>query len=163
MTEALPLVRSGGIFLIVVRLTIGLGVIQFRSRHAILALGAVAACVALGVLAVLSAPYGAPSAMQLASLTVAVVFEVAMLVVFVPGAARRGDRAITATVLGGGAHFLFMAPAFGPLIVALGLANGLNAAIGARWAAYPLPAMWAVDGMLKAGEGLAMFASMHDC
>ena len=63
-----------------------------------------------------------------------------MLVVFILGAARSGDRAMTATVLGVvGAHSLFMMAAFGPLIVALDLANGLNAANGGRWTAYLCP------------------------
>lgn len=157
--DALPLVRSGGVFLIIVGIAIMLGALRFRARYLILGLGAAAGGLALAVLAVpLSAPYGPPSAFQIATLATAITLEILAFVVLMPRTARRGERAMIATILAiVGAHFLIMTPAFGPLIFALGVANLINALIGARWSGYPLPAFWAADGVLKAAFGVAMY------
>jgi hypothetical protein len=157
----MPLIRSGGVFLILVGAAIAAGALWYKRRYVILALGAVVGSVALAVLAApLSSPYGPPSLLQLSALSLAVLFEAAALFILVPRAARRGERALTVTILAiVGAHFLIMTPAFGPLIFVLGAANLINALIGARLVAYPAPALWVVDGVLKAAVGVAMYAS----
>lgn len=157
--QAMPLVRSGGVFLIIVGAAIALGAVWEKQRYAILALGVIAASAALAWLAVpLSAPYGPPTALQLYSIALAVGVEAAAIFTIVPRAARHGQRAMTIAVLAiVGAHFMIMTPAFGPLIFALGAANLLNALIAAILHVYPLRMMWAVDGLLKAGFGVAMY------
>jgi hypothetical protein len=154
----LPLLGAGGVFLVIVGAAIILGALRFRSRYLILALGAAAASIAIAFLAVpMSAPYGAPSPVQLWSLALAVAFEIAALRLFIPRAARRGERALTAALLAiVSAHFLIMTPAFGPIIFALGIAGLLNAIVGAQTEGYALPIVWGVDGGLKAVAGVAM-------
>src|SRR5262245_7373621 len=64
--------------------------------------------IALAMTAIpLGAPYGRPSALQLVSLAAAVAFEIIAIVTLVPRAARRGERAVTLTLLAiVGAHLL---------------------------------------------------------
>lgn len=154
----MPLIGAGGVFLIIVGVAIVLGALRFRSRYLLLGLGAAAASAALVFLAVpLSAPYGPPSPVQLWSLTLAVAIEVVAFIVIMPIAARRGQRAMTVAILAiVGGHFLIMTPAFGPLIFVLGAANLANAFAGARISGYATPALWGVDGALKAAAGIAM-------
>lgn len=158
--DAFPLVRSGGVFLAIVGASIIAGAAKFQSRYVILGIGVAIASVALALLAYpLAEPFGSPSAIQLISLALAVAFEIIALALLIPRAARSGQRATTTTILGVvGAHFLIMAPAFGPLVVALGLANLGNALLIARRDDYPLPKAWVADGALKAAAGVAMFA-----
>lgn len=159
--EGLPLVGSGGVFLIIVGAAMLVGALRFPRRYLILGLGVAAGSIALAMLAIpLSAPHGPPSPLQLWSLAMAVLVEIVAIVVLMPRAARHGERAMTVTILAiVGAHFLIMFPAFGPLIVALGLASLANALVAGRARAYPLPALWAGDGALKAAAGVAMFLS----
>lgn len=157
--QAMPLVRSGGVFLITVGAAIVLGAVWEKQRYAILVFGALAGSAALAALAVpLSASYGPPSVVQLYAIGCAVMFEAAAIFVIVPRAARRGQRAMTVAILAiVGAHFLIMTPAFGPLIFALGAAGLLNALGAAVVRAYPVRVLWAVDGVLKAAFGVAMY------
>jgi hypothetical protein len=50
-----------------------------------------------------------------------------------------------------------MAPAFGPLAVALGVSCTANAWIATRFPGYSLRAVWAVDGGLKIALGALMW------
>jgi hypothetical protein len=59
------------------------------------------------------------------------------------------------TIVGG--HFILMAPAFGPLIVLLAGASVLNTFVALLWRGYASPAVWAIDGAMKAAVGAAMF------
>lgn len=157
--QAMPLVRSGGVFLMIVGAAILLGAVWEKPRYALLALGGVAGSIALALLAIpLSVPYGPPTMPQLYAIAAAVVFEVLAIALIVPRAARHGQRAMTIAILAiVGAHFLIMTPAFGPLIFALGVANVLNAVSAAFVRTYPMRMLWAVDGVLKIAFGAAMF------
>jgi hypothetical protein len=136
------------------------GAVHFRFRNRLLALGAAVAAVATTLTAAkLAAPYGAPTASQVAWLAAAVLAEVAALIMVIRRFAPRGERvAMVAILMVVGLHFLPMAPAFGPLAAILGLACGANAMAGMRLSNYPLKAVWAVDGGLKIMFGSLMWA-----
>lgn len=157
--DLFPLIRGGGLFLAIVGLAILLGPLQFRRRNLLLGAGAaLAAAVTITTAAHLAAPYGAPTNLQVGSLVVAVVLEIGALIWAIRHFAPQGVRAVTIAVLAiVGVHFVFMAPAFGPLIVVLGAITVGNALAGVRLPRYSLPTLWAVDGALKLGFGAAMF------
>jgi hypothetical protein len=157
--EVFPLIRAGGVFLTIAGASIMAGALHYRARYAIFGVGAAIASVATALLAPrLAASFGPPSAAAIASLVIAVALEVVLLIPVLRTAGRRDDHDTTLailTIVGG--HFLLMAPAFGPLIVALAVLSVANTLAGllSRW--YPSQALWAVDGALKAGAGAMMF------
>ncbi|MEQ1492854.1 MAG: DUF6609 family protein, partial [Terricaulis sp.] len=96
--------------------------------------------------------------LQIGSLIIAVVLEMGVLMWAIRHFAAQGPRALTIAILATvGAHFLIMAPAFGPLVVLLGAATIGNALAGAGFPGYSLRMLWAVDGALKVGVGVTMF------
>jgi hypothetical protein len=156
---AYPLVRSGGLFLMIVGAAIVLGWLRFPLRNRLLAIGAPIATIATALTAVrLTAPWGAPTAAQVIWLVAAVAIEIALLAVAIRRFAPRGERAVVLAVLiVVGAHLLPMAPAFGPLIAAVGALCAANALLAMRLPDYSLRAVWAVDGVLKGAGGLLMW------
>lgn len=154
--ELFPIVRGGGVFLGVVGAAIMLGALHFTRRSVVLAAGACLGSIATALTAYPLAA-GAPTNPQIGALAVAVALEVIALAWVMRRFAKRGQRQLTVAILVVvGLHFTLMAPAFGPLIVALGLACTLNAAIGSVVRLYSLPALWFADGALKFGIGAAM-------
>lgn len=154
-----PLVRSGGLFLLIVGVAMTLGAIRFRSRNAILAAGAALAALATALTAAaVTSQLGKPTVAQIVWLAGAVSVEIALIPLVVRRAAPRGERAVTLAILGVvGLHFLPMAPAFGPLIGVLGLLCVANALLPMRFVNFPLRAVWTVDGSLKIAVGAAMW------
>ena len=136
-----------------------LGALQFRWRNALLGAGAALATAATIITATrLGAPYGPPTRLQIGALIVAVLLEVVALSWVMRRFSPRGERALTIAVLSVvGAHFVVMAPAFGPLVVLLGLLTVANALAGVYFRTYSLRTLWAVDGFLKMSLGAAMF------
>lgn len=161
LADAFPLIRGGGVFLITVGAAMIFGASAMRLRYLALGAGALIGSVATALAAApLAAPHGAPDGFQLASLAAAVVLEVLAIVLLGPVVARRGEPFKTAAILGiVGVHFLIMAPAFGPPIVALGVLSAANALLGATFPRYQLPAIWLLDGTLKLVAGAAMFCA----
>jgi hypothetical protein len=157
--DLFPLIRGGGLFLAIVGVAILMGALQFRWRNLLLGAGAaLAAAVTTATAAYLAAPYGAPTYLQIGSLIVAVLLEIGALIWAIRRFAPQGPRAVTIAVLAiVGAHFVLMAPAFGPLIALLGAITVANALAGVRFTTYSLRALWAADGALKLGFGAAMF------
>ena len=157
--DLFPLIRGGGVFLMIVGVAIVLGALQFRWRNPLLGAGAALATAAtIATAAHLAAPYGAPTRLQIGSLVVAVTLELVALIWAIRRFSPQGERAVTIAVLAVvGAHFVLMAPAFGPLIVLLAAFTVGNALVGARLQTYSLRTIWAVDGFLKLGMGAAMF------
>jgi hypothetical protein len=157
--DLFPLIRAGGLFLMIVGAAILAGAFQFKWRNALLGVGALIATTATIVTtARLAAPFGIPTTVQIASLIVAVLLEGVALAWAIRRFSPRGERAMTIAVLAVvGAHFVLMAPAFGPLIVLLAVLTVSNALAGARFLNYPLQTLWAVDGFFKFALGLAMF------
>jgi hypothetical protein len=158
--DLFPLIRGGGIFLVIVGAAILLGALQFRWRNPLLGVGAALATVAtIFTAARLSAPYGAPTKLQIGSLVVAVLLEVIVLIWAIQRFSPKGERATTIAVLAVvGAHFFLMAPAFGPLIGLLGILTVSNALAGARFRTYSLRTLWAADGCMKFALGAAMLS-----
>ena len=157
--EAFPLIRGGGVFLIVVGIAIVLGAFFFRVRYPVFGVGAaIASGLTAAFAASLAAPYGAPSLIQLASLGVAVALEMILLVRVLNSSLAFDDRETMLAILTiVGAHFVLMSPAFGPLMIALAGASVLNVLLALVLRAYASPLVWAVDGALKAGVGALMF------
>jgi len=157
--EVFPLIRGGGLFLLVVGLSIVVGAFRFRARYTILAVGAaIAAAVTTFLAAPLAAPFGRPDLIQILSLAIAVAVEAALLVPVLRQARTHDERETTLailTIVGG--HFLLMAPAFGPLIVLLAFASVLNTLAGLLWQGYRVERLWALDGVLKTLVGGLMF------
>lgn len=161
--DLFPLIRGGGLFLAIVGGAILLGGFQFKWRNPLLGAGAaIATAATIATAAQLAAPYGSPTTLQVGSLLVAVAIEVVVLAWAIRRFAAKGERVVTIAVLTVvGAHFVLMAPAFGPLIVLLGVATVCNALAGVGLPGYSLQALWAVDGLLKLGFGAAMFWGQH--
>jgi hypothetical protein len=157
--EMFPLIRGGGLFLVVAGLSIILGSLFFRARYAIFGAGAAIAGALTGICAQrLAAPYGVPDAFAIGALAVAVVIEMIMLVIALRASRSYDDRHTMLTILTiVGGHFVLMAPAFGPLIVLLAGASVLNTLLALLWRGYASPVVWAIDGALKATVGAAMF------
>lgn len=155
--DVYPLIRSGGVFLLLVGAAMLSGAAAFRFRYVMLAAGAVIGAVTLVLLArPLAALYGAPDALALASIGAAIALQIILLLTL----PRRfsGERGRTLAVLAIVAvHFLVMAPAFGPLIVALGALALANALFGAANRGYCIVRLWAFDGALKVGVGAMMW------
>jgi hypothetical protein len=157
--DLFPLIRGGGLFLIVAGLAIVAGAFAFRARYPIFGLGAaIGGALTALYAAPLAAPYGKPDMLQLASLAGAVALEMAFLVTVLRAQRTVGERDTMLgilTVVGG--HFVLMAPAFGPIVLALAGASVLNVLLALLWRGYPDPLVWAVDGVLKAVAGAMMF------
>ncbi len=157
--EAFPLIRGGGLFLIIVGIAIIAGAFFFRMRYPIFGVGAAIASGLTAVFAAaLAAPYGAPSLIQLASLAIAVALEMILLVRALSSSRAYEDRETMLAILTiVGAHFVLMSPAFGPLMIVLAGASVLNVLLALLVRTYASPLVWAIDGALKAGVGALMF------
>jgi hypothetical protein len=140
-----------------------LGSLRFRSRNVLLAAGAVLATIVTALVARdLTARVGVPTLTQFAWLAGAVTAEVVLLAIFIRRAAPGGERAVVLTVLGiVAAHFMPMEPAFGPQVILLGLLCAVNVLLAARFTNYSLPAVWAVDGVLKTTIGTLLLLLPH--
>ena len=154
-----PLIRGGGLFLLLVGLAIMVGAVAPRRLWASFIAGVIIASAVVALTAIrLTAPLGKPTAFQLDSLVVAVFIEV-IAIGWLGSRLRSATerQRILSILLVVGAHFFVMAPAFGPLVVVLGLSCVVNAVAGLRATATPWVTFWVIDGVLKAGIGGAMF------
>ncbi len=157
LADAYPLERPGGLFLSIIGAAAALGGVWFRQRYVLLGLGAGMATLAT-VFSVTALTIGAPTPLQIGVLALAVMAEVLGLAWVSRTFWKHGERALTLGVLAiVGGHFIIMAPAFGPLVAALGLLCAGNALLGARASGYPLALLWCVDGLLKLAAGAAMY------
>ena len=153
--HAYPLAPIGGFIILTVGLgTLG-GAILPRYRMVLLAVSGLAACLMLWQFgASIAELFGAPTSFQVWSLVAAIAFEIVVIAVLVRKLRNRGERILNLAILVGvGAHFLLMAPAFGPLIVVLGLLAIINAAYGLRFPGVSFRILWFLDGALKAAIG----------
>ena len=157
--EVFPLIRSGGLFLATVGVSIILGAFFFRARYVVLGVGAALAGTLTALYAApLAAPYGKPGMLEIASLAVAVVVEVVLLATTLRRSRAYDDRdtmLAILTIVGG--HFVLMAPAFGPIVTWLAGASVLNTLLALIWRGYPSALVWAADGALKLSAGALMF------
>jgi hypothetical protein len=154
-----PLIRSGGLFLLLVGLSITAGAVAPRRLWASFIACVIIASAVVALTAIrLTAPLGRPTAFQLESLLVAVCIE--GIAIGWLGSRQRAAterQRILSILLVVGGHFFLMAPALGPLVVVLGLSSVVNAAAGLRATTTPWATFWVIDGVLKAGIGGIMF------
>ena len=155
-----PLIRAGGLFLLIVGAAIVLGAIFPRRIWQVFVAGVALASAAVGFVAVpLTQPLGTPSRTQLVSLLVALAFE-GVAIAWVGRRHRPHDeRALVLAILAVvGLHFLPMGVAFGPVVAALGLLAAANAGAGLLlFRITPLRVFWLWDGLLKVTAGAVMF------
>ena len=161
MAHSFPMVRAGGLFILIMGIGVALGGVFSGQRRLFLALGGGAATIAIVLSAsVLSRPFGAPSYLQLWALGGSILLEVVLIGYVVATYKRAGERVLLlAILLAVGIHFLPMALAFGPLCVALGISVIANASFG-LWvfAGARLKYLWLADGILKMAFGAFMLS-----
>ncbi len=154
-----PLIRGGGLFLMVMGAGVVGGAVWRSVRWRLVAWSLGGAALVTTIFARgLARPLGQPTARQLVALAGALGLEWVLMRI-VGYRFRRGERQFELAVLFVvGLHFLPMALAFGPLLVLLGLLSVANAAAGI-WIARetPLLVFWAVDGVMKMAIGALMF------
>jgi hypothetical protein len=163
MMHPFPLIRSGGLFVLIVGAAIMAGVVTRRMAWRLIAVGVGVALASVFMVVTarrLVGPLGRPTTFQIATLVAAVIIEVGVIVSLDRWLRTAHDRQRTSVVLLiVGAHFVLMAPAFGPCIALLGLLSILNAAVALRVTRVPLSISWFVDGALKGVIGGVMFWS----
>jgi hypothetical protein len=157
--DVFPLIRGGGLFLVVAGASVMLGALVFRARYAIFGIGAAIAGTLTALYAApLAAPYGKPRLVEIAFLTAAVVLEMVILATVLRRSSAYDDRHTMLTILTiVGGHFVLMAPAFGPIVMWLAGASVLNTFLALVWRGYSSTLVWAVDGALKLVAGALMF------
>jgi hypothetical protein len=154
-----PLIRAGGLFLIIIGTMIIAGALLPRARNIVVGAGLAIASIVTAIAAPgLARPLGAPSWQQVLVLAGSVLLEMILIPIVVRYVHPRGERTIVLSVLlVVGLHFLPMAAAFGPMIAILGILTILNAGAG-LWLRpnMNLSALWFVDGLLKVASGSLM-------
>jgi hypothetical protein len=160
MSAAFPMARAGGLFILIMGVGVILGGRFPGHRKLLLALGGVAATLAVVLFAnELNGPIGLPTSGQVRALYGAMLFEVLLIGVVVARYKHAGDRTLLLAILVVvGFHFIPMAIAFGPLCAALGISVLINAGAG-LWVKrdVPLNYFWVIDGALKIACGGVMF------
>lgn len=160
---AYPMSRAGGLFIFIMGVGVVLGAILPNRRRSLLILGAVAATTALVFSAApLSAPFGAPTTLQLWFLFGSIGAEAILVRVAVALYRQAGERSLLLAILFAvGLHFFPMAVAFGPVCAALGGALCACAGIG-LWLKpdIALDKLWASDGLIKMAFGAIMLLAV---
>jgi hypothetical protein len=161
--DAFPLSPAGGLFLTIIGFGILFGALWQGARIALLAAGGVlGVCAAIVCGALLARGHGNPTALQIDALIFAIAIEMAVLPFLRRWLKPKGIRTFLLGILTlVGAHFLLMAPAFGVLIVSLGLLTMANALTGLRYPGISFRLLWALDGGLKIGLGALLLGSGH--
>jgi uncharacterized protein DUF6609 len=135
-----PLIRSGGLFVLIVGASIMAGALARRLRWPLFLVGITVASVLIAATAPrLVLPLGKPTVFQIETLIVAVLIEVGVIVYLDRWLRSVQDRQRTLVVLlivGG--HFIVMTPAFGPLIGILGALSIVNALAALMFWAAPV-------------------------
>jgi hypothetical protein len=161
MAHAFPMIRAGGLFILVMGLGVTLGGVFSRQRKWLLASGGGAATATIVLCAnALSRPLGEPTHLQFWALAGAILLELALVGFVVARYRNAGERTFLLAILFVvGVHFLPMAFAFGPLCAALGICAMANAGVG-LWALrdVSLRYFWLMDGALKIAFGGLMLS-----
>src|ERR1700730_3320831 len=144
---AFPMVRAGGVFVFIMGAGVVLGALLPNRRRSLLIVGAAVATIAMVFLAArLSAPFGAPSRLQLWFLFGSIGAELILIRAAVALYRHAGERSLLLAVLFAvGLHFLPMSIALGPLCAALGVTLCLCAGGGWWWKpGVSLNRLWAL-------------------
>lgn len=160
-THPYPMVRSGGLFL----LLIGCGVIGGTLvpgpaiiNRGVFFLGLGAAL--LSLLTVRLVSFGRGSRRQFTALGAAIAIEVVLIMAAARFIGPQPERLLWCrTLFIVGVHFLPMAISFGPQMLWLGAACMLNATTGWLLPIFPFPVTALVDGSLKAAFGICMLCT----
>ncbi len=157
--HAFPMVRAGGVFILVMGVGVVLGAIVPKARRLLLLLGALIATIAMVLLAArVAAPFGTPTRLQLWFLFGSIAAEAVLVRVAVGLYRAAGERSLLLAILFAvGLHFLPMAVALGPGCAALGVTLCACAGFG-LWLRpdIGLNKLWALDGIIKIAFGAAM-------
>jgi hypothetical protein len=131
-----PMVRAGGLFILIVGIAILAGALFPSKRSFLLILGFIVAGVMIVLFAArLTASFGNPAPVQLWFLFGAIAFEFVLIRFTNARYRQKGEQALLlATLFVVGLHFLPMAVAFGPVCFALGLVLCAWSGIGLRFA-----------------------------
>lgn len=158
-SDAYPMMRGAGLFVLLVGLGITIGGLLGR-KHVVRML------VAAGVLAILSQIFrirgltdfpGTPTKTQFYVLGGGIAFEallIAGVVYLVPDRSSRKFWLWILFVVG--LHFIILAYAQGPPLLLLGLFSMVNAIAGLRWTSISYLRFWVIDGLLKIAIGAWM-------
>lgn len=161
MPHMFPMIRAGGLFILIMGIGVLLGGLWPRLRMAMLMAGGAGATLAIILTAnVLTRPLGVPTRTQFWALLAAIALEIVLIRVAVARYKGAGERPFLFAILFVvGIHFLPMAITFGPLCALLGLCAMINGGIG-LWASrdISLNRAWLIDGVLKLSFGGLMFA-----
>lgn len=161
MPHLFPMIRAGGLFILIMGLGVLLGGLWPRLRMPTLIAGGAAATLAIILTAnALTRPLGLPTRVQAWALVAAIVLEMVLIRVVVARYKRAGERPFLCGILFVvGLHFLPMAITFGPLCALLGVCAMANAAIG-FWTERKISVnrLWVIDGLLKLAFGSLMLA-----
>lgn len=161
MPHLFPMIRAGGLFILLMGAGVLLGGLWPRRRMAMLIAGGAAATVAIILSAnVLTRPLGAPTRLQAWALVAAIALEMVLIRVVVARYKRDGERPFLLAILFAvGLHFIPMAITFGPLCAALGVCAMANAAMAFGISRdISLNRVWIIDGLMKLSFGGLMFA-----
>lgn len=154
-----PLIRGGGLFLIIIGAMIIAGAPLPRARNKLVAAGLALASIVTAIAAPsLAHPLGTPTWQQILVLAGCVLLEMILIQAVVRYVYHLGERTIILSVLlVVGLHFIPMALAFGPIIGILGIMTILNAGVG-LWLRpkMKLSTLWFFDGLLKLACGIMM-------
>jgi hypothetical protein len=161
MAHSFPMVRAGGLFILIMGIGVALGGLFPGLRKALLVVGGTAATMAIILLAdALTRPLGRPTAIQIWALGGAILLETALIFAVVRRYRNSGERTLLLAILFVvGIHFIPMAISFGPLCALLGISAMTNAGVG-LWVKREasLNSIWIVDGALKLAIGGLMYS-----
>lgn len=150
-----PLVRSGGLFLIL----IGAGIVIDVALSGAFIVGTVFAIISLMFAKVLS--FGKPTRIQIVALAFAIILEIVLLIIMVnvlPAGIAVPVRLMWVLMIVG-VHFLPMAVCFGPRFAIVGVLCIVNGLAGLILSNVSSDLFLLVDGILKVGFGLWLFKS----
>lgn len=148
-----PLVRSGGLFLVL----IGAGIIIDVALSGAFIVGTALALISLMFAKVLS--FGKPTRMQMVALALAIILEIVLLIIManvLPAGIAVSIRLMWILVIVG-VHFLPMAVCFGPRFAIVGILCIVNGLAGLVLNNVSSELFLIVDGALKVGFGLWLF------
>ncbi len=157
-----PMIRSGGLFVLLVGLGIVAGALLGENHLlAPLVFGACLAFIAQNIFrSRLVKPLGTPTRVQIVALISAIVLEIILTGVVAYAFHFRQSRSFWLWILlVVGSHFLIIALAQGRMLLLLGVLCIVNALIGLWMPHVPLLIFWLIDGILKIIVGAWMLST----
>lgn len=155
--QRFPFIPMGGPFMVIMGVMVMLGSAMPDRRNDLVNLGFVIGGISFAFSWRLARGLPSATRWQVASLVLAIVLEVAVMVHFTPALQALGERNFLISVLAiVGAHFVIMAPAYGRAALVLAVLCCGNAALGYALPREDIDVIWLLDGMIKAAVGVTM-------